>query len=262
MNSSSFRAAAREKLAGKWGKVALFTLAYMAIFFVLGFIEGLFKEGSTIQNLISILIYVIEIPLAFGLTISLFKVYNSGDAKAFDFLSLGFKNFGKSWGISLRILLKLLVPVIVLIVSIVLIGFGMVGTMGSAILVADSSTSGGFAGVSIIGVILYFVSLVWIIVKSYYYMLSYIVAADNENLTSKEAVDKSKQLMEGKRGKLFCLQFSFIGWAILAALTFGIGMLWLLPYIQFSTFAFYSYLNGDASAVSKEENSQDAIQEN
>ena len=50
MNSSDFRAEARKKLEGKWGKVARITLAYVALFFVLGFIEGLFKEGIYIRE--------------------------------------------------------------------------------------------------------------------------------------------------------------------------------------------------------------------
>ena len=52
--------------------------------------------------------------------------------------------------------------------------------------------------------------------------------------------------MTGKRGKLFCLQFSFIGWAILATLTLGIGFLWLIPYIQFATISFYKSLTSDS----------------
>lgn len=244
MISSDFRAEARRKLEGKWGKVAVVTLAYMALFFVFGFIEGLFEEGSLIQSVISLAVAIIEVPLAFGLVISLFKVYNAENVKAFDFWSFGFKNFKKSWAISLRIFLKLIVPIVLLIVSIFLMSFGMVGAVGSSLLMADSSASDGFAGAFVIGIILYIVSLIWMVVKSYYYNLAYIVAADKENLTAKEAVETSRLLMEGKRGKLFCLQLSFIGWAILAAFTLGIGYLWLLPYIQFATFAFYYFVAG------------------
>ena len=51
--------------------------------------------------------------------------------------------------------------------------------------------------------------------------------------------------MTGKRGKLFCLQLSFIGWAILGVFTLGIGYLWLVPYIQFAIVAFYKFVAGD-----------------
>ncbi|MGN1327122.1 MAG: DUF975 family protein, partial [Clostridia bacterium] len=73
-------------------------------------------------------------------------------------------------------------------------------------------------------------------------------------LTSKQTVDTSRQLMAGKRGKLFCLQLSFIGWAILAACTLGIGYIWLMPYIQFAMFAFYYYVAGKSVTTQPEEN--------
>ena len=60
--------------------------------------------------------------------------------------------------------------------------------------------------------------------------------------------------MIGNRSKLFCLHLSFIGWAILAVLTFGIGYLWLLPYIQFSMFAFYKKLTGNNVLEVKDDN--------
>lgn len=259
MVSSEFRLEARKKLEGKWGKAVCMTLAYVAIFFVIGLIEGLFPESM--KSIISIIVAIIEIPLGFGLIISLFKLYNSEEVKAFDFISLGFSNFKKSWGISLHIFLKVLVPFILIIVSYVLIAFGMFGMIGSAFY--RTSSTGFFGFLAIIGFILLIVSMIWAILKSYYYQLAYIIAADNSELSSKEAVLKSEELMTEKRGKLFCLQFSFIGWAILACFTLGIGYLWLLPYIQFATIAFYKFVKGDNSSVQTEvvkENNNDPIQ--
>ena len=51
-------------------------------------------------------------------------------------------------------------------------------------------------------------------------------------------------MMSGNRWRLFCLQFSFIGWSILSALTLGIGGLWLTPYTQTATAAFYREISG------------------
>jgi len=236
MISSDFRTEARRKLSGKWGKVSLITLAYLSVFFLIGFVEG-FVLGilgiDSDSSLIQLINLVIEIPLSFGLITSLFKVYNSEDVVAFSFWSYGFQNFKKALGISIRMVLKLIVPVILLIVSIMLVSFGLVSA-----LVYSSELS----LLSLLGILLYFASIIWFIVKSYYYQLSYIIAIDEPNLTAKEVVDKSKELMTGNCGKLFGLQFSFIGWAILASFTFGIGLLWLLPYIQFATFAFYYFV--------------------
>ena len=46
-------------------------------------------------------------------------------------------------------------------------------------------------------------------------------------------------MMSGNRWRLFCLQFSFIGWDILSAVTLGAGSLWVRPYRQAAYAAFY-----------------------
>ena len=56
--------------------------------------------------------------------------------------------------------------------------------------------------------------------------------------------------MYGNRWRLFCLHFSFIGWQILASLTFGIGNFWLNPYREISVAAFYREVSGTERYVS------------
>ena len=63
--------------------------------------------------------------------------------------------------------------------------------------------------------------------------------ADEPNLSPGEVLAQSKRLMKGNRWRFFCMEMSFIGWAILLLLTFGIGGLFLLPYTQASHAAFY-----------------------
>ena len=48
--------------------------------------------------------------------------------------------------------------------------------------------------------------------------------------------------MRGHKFELFCLDISFIGWAILAVFTLGIGGLWLTPYENAARVAFYREL--------------------
>ena len=45
MISSDFRTEARRRLSEKWGKAVCITLAYIVIFFVINFIEGLFPDS-------------------------------------------------------------------------------------------------------------------------------------------------------------------------------------------------------------------------
>ena len=269
MISSDFRAEARKRLEGKWGKVACISLAYMASLFVLGFIGGLIPEKSLFNSIFSLATTIIEIPLAFGLIIAFFKLYRYEDVTTFEFLDLGFSNFKKAWGITFRIFLKLIVPSFLLAFSIGLIIFSGTFSLVS-LLVGSSSGLSTFGAFYWIGCILAIVSLIWLIFKSYYFQLAQIVAIDNPNLTSKEAVLKSKELMQNNRWKLFCLQLSIIGWIIIlfiisefiivflllnpflsliSSIILAISMIWILPYMQFATFAFYDYINGNSNQV-------------
>ena len=63
--------------------------------------------------------------------------------------------------------------------------------------------------------------------------------AENNGLTAREALTQSKLLMQGKKGNLFYLDLTFIGWSLVASLTFGIGYLWVGPYMSATMAAFY-----------------------
>ncbi|MGX7196857.1 DUF975 family protein [Enterococcus olivae] len=85
------------------------------------------------------------------------------------------------------------------------------------------------------------------IVKSYSYSQTYNIYYDTYEKTGEKpsylnAVTASRRLMDGYKSQLFLLDLSFIGWHILALLTFGIGYLWLNPYIYATKAAFYNHL--------------------
>ena len=82
------------------------------------------------------------------------------------------------------------------------------------------------------------------IIASYSYAMTSYILAENPELTASEAIERSKQMMSGNRFRLFCLQFSFIGWDLLCSLTLGIGNLWLSPYKQAAEAAFYREVSG------------------
>lgn len=82
------------------------------------------------------------------------------------------------------------------------------------------------------------------IVASLSYAMTDYILAENPELTATDAIEQSKSMMYGNRLRLFCLQFSFIGWDIIATLTFGIGYLWIMPYKQAAYAAFYREVSG------------------
>ena len=82
------------------------------------------------------------------------------------------------------------------------------------------------------------------ILAAYSYAMTDFLLAEDPELSAEEAMSRSRELMLGNRWRLFCLQISFIGWSILSAMTLGIGDLWLTPYRQAATAAFYRELTG------------------
>lgn len=82
------------------------------------------------------------------------------------------------------------------------------------------------------------------IIASLSYSMTFFVLRDNPDLGAMEAIDLSKQMMKGSKWKYFCLQWRFLGWALLCLPTLGIGFLWLWPYIMTSNARFYEDLRG------------------
>lgn len=83
------------------------------------------------------------------------------------------------------------------------------------------------------------------IIKSFSYSMTKYIIDENPELTPSEAIHRSRMMMRGHKFDLFWLYLSFIGWAVLACLTGGIGFLWLGPYLQTSEAAFYEEVKAD-----------------
>lgn len=77
------------------------------------------------------------------------------------------------------------------------------------------------------------------IVKGCSYALTFYIRADNPSLSARDAITESRRMMNGYKMKYFMLQLSFIGWIILGSLCFGIGILWVTPYMEMSKAVFY-----------------------
>lgn len=77
------------------------------------------------------------------------------------------------------------------------------------------------------------------IIMALAYSQTFYILADNPDINPIDAIRKSREMMKGYKWKYFCLNLRFIGWAILCIFTFGIGYLWLAPYIQVTLAKFY-----------------------
>ncbi|MBC2581303.1 DUF975 family protein [Clostridium sp. DJ247] len=86
------------------------------------------------------------------------------------------------------------------------------------------------------------------IIAGYRYSMAFYILYDNPKIGAMAALNLSKEIMAGNKWRLFCLHFSFIGWALLSILTLGIGFLWLIPYINTSVANFYESIKSSISS--------------
>ncbi len=77
------------------------------------------------------------------------------------------------------------------------------------------------------------------IMASFRYAMAPYLMAQNESLGAWKALKLSKERMNGQKWRLFCLKLSFLGWTILCLFTYGIGDLWLQPYVAAAEACFF-----------------------
>lgn len=102
------------------------------------------------------------------------------------------------------------------------------------------------AAAVVINILVVFVGLITLaigaVVLGYVYRMVPYLLSDYPELSIREAMKISREMMRGYKWKLFMLDLSFIGWYIVGIMTCGIGMLLVTPYIQTATALFYDDL--------------------
>ena len=91
-----------------------------------------------------------------------------------------------------------------------------------------------------------------LIVKYMYAMVPYLLH-DYPELTPREAMKISREMMSGQKWDLFVLDLTFIGWMLLSILTAGLGMIFVEPYMSTAHAAFYEDLKDEKLVEESEE---------
>lgn len=77
-------------------------------------------------------------------------------------------------------------------------------------------------------------------IKRYSYYLVPYIQAENPSVTPLAAINLSRKMMNGHKWKCFLMELSFIGWALLSIVTFGIiGIFYYHPYKSTTAAEFY-----------------------
>ena len=94
-----------------------------------------------------------------------------------------------------------------------------------------------------------FAGIVFFFVKSAEYFMAEYILANHPNVKATEALDLSKRMTYGHKGKIFVMGLSFFGWQMLNVLTFGIlGIFYVNPYMYMSLAGMFIEVRNEAIA--------------
>ena len=140
--------------------------------------------------------------------------------------------FWENFGTIIMIVIALLV--VWLIVTIVISGAGKLGYATFNLKLVDHKNASlsdlfsqfhrlwdGFCMNFLMGLYTILWSLLFIIpgiIKEFSYAMTPYIMAEHPELTTNEAITRSREIMDGNKWRLFCLGFSFIGWSLLCSL--------------------------------------------
>jgi uncharacterized membrane protein len=211
-------ASARAGLRGSWGKSMGVMLLYA---FLIAGVSRVPVAGGLLQ-------LVFAAPLVVGIHMY-FLASIKKQPNPLKLLFEGFGRFGLSWCSHI---------LVVLIIFAWMLPFSLVLPAVFFFVHPDPAIFPSYTLPAVYALVVLFACCFLIILQMRYYFVLYLVA-DGACLRARDAVRRSRELMEGNYWRLAVLWLRFIGWQILAVLTFGIGFLWLIPYMSAATAAFY-----------------------
>lgn len=259
MNSKESKLKAKEILSGCKNQLILATFVSLlipALVSVLLTITGIATKSILVLLVVSLAMLIWQRGVVFSITKMYIAKKNGEEIETFGFLRDSINELKRAWSITFSMIPKFIVPILLYIVSMVLT---IVGTVASFF----SSNLGVSALIPIVSLILMIVICVISIRLSYQYRYADIEAICNPDLTSREVVNRTGEIMEGNRFKSFKLDLSFFLWAFVLGFLAGLvsGIIPILePFATALVFAivqvslmmahivFYESLSGFASA--------------
>ena len=206
---SEYRAAARETLVGRWGEVIVMSFIVIGLAVLINVVPSFCVDPTNSWALgLSGLGTVFAVLLIGPLEYAMYNVLLAMTRNTLEDTPLAtmFQLFSKDW--SRYVVAMVLITIIVCVAA--------------------------FFTLGILGIILAYA----------YKMVPYLLR-DYPELSAKEAMKMSREMMKGYKWDLFVLDLTFIGWFLLSILTCGIGFFWLTPYIYTAETHFYNDLKAE-----------------
>ncbi len=250
---------AKVRLSGSYFKLLLIYCLYGIILFAFSALST-FITSDIVKFIYALLILIFTVPLSYGLIACFMDIIRGKKSSITEFINVGFKNISVVWKVYLRILLKLILPIIFTIASM----FFLFLTLAETIL------GGTLSNYFLISVIVFLLAIIFLFVKYIYYSLCFYLLKEKPKKSSKEIVKISHDLMKGNIMKYIGLTLSFIGWYLLIfalcflasyflpqnviSLIMELCFFLLFPYITATMIGFYEDILYDKTNAEETEN--------
>jgi uncharacterized membrane protein len=234
MTRKEMKSIAKSKLKGRWFNIVLLTLIIALI--ELGASEIVGRTDGIVSTILSLVNNFLLMPAitAAGIIYTIkFAIPTVSTWNRFVMAMLVTMLF------SIPIFIFMFIANVVLVFSIT--------SLHSAMLMGQLAINPMIAVWGIVFIIIIVVALLAVILGILLFPLPYLMAEDNCGIW--EAVKRSFSIMNGHRWELFVIGLSFLGWIVLSLLTLGIGLLWLLPYIQVTLRIYYLSITGRENEI-------------
>lgn len=95
-----------------------------------------------------------------------------------------------------------------------------------------------------------------IILQLCYAMIGFIYVDNNGKKSVIETMKSSRELMNGYKMDYFIFNISFVGWLFLSAFTFGLALVYVIPYVYISQALYYENLKKQKNTLKPIDNSK------
>lgn len=248
--SAELKRLAREILTHRYGIpiAAMVVSELISVVLLFPFSWGITLQSSvrewTIYYAASFVISLVGVILSIG-RIYIALCMARGKAYSFRDMFYGFRIHPDKYVLAALLLIAVcLVPAVPFILA-VIVQNAVGGNIGTILLVLAASI----------------LLLAGEIIVAMRYALVFYLLVDFPQMRVTEVFRMSKEKMNGNKGRLFYIGLSFIGWSILGLLSFGIGMLWIEPYMMQTQICFYLDVMGESCLEGARRTDENKIQE-
>lgn len=231
-------------LRGKWGSfvgltfiyILLYVLACLMTQFGTIFLDSSFKTLAIVTTIIGGVVSILFVPLQYGYYIAHLNASRQDLPADIGDLFCGYRRFADVFVTMLLQWLAIMVAMLPFII------FYVVMIMKDLY----------FTHTFLYSTITLLLMIPGIVLAIAYSQVPFILH-DHPELHPVGVLRESRMMMNGHKRELFLLMLSFFGWMILAVFTFGIGMLWLAPYMEMTAVKFYEQIRAEYEGVGEEE---------